>query len=145
MPLAGFGDDAEVARIVVSNGARWGLYSSFALMGPRFRLQARLVEADGGGLRVLDEREIEDDNLELPRILVEVLASAAQHTGVRPPWQHWSVPFTTADEHAALHYLKAEGTCSMVVEGARIGVADAFEPVVAALTASPTMTAPSGS
>lgn len=71
MPLAGFGDDAEVARIVVSNGARWGLYSSFALMGPRFRLQARLVETDGGGLRVLDEREIKDDNLELPRILVE--------------------------------------------------------------------------
>lgn len=139
MPHAGFGDDAEVARIVASSGARWGLCSSFSLMGPRFRLEARLVEADDGGLRVLEQREVEDDNLELPRILVEVVASAAQRTGVRPPSQHWSGPFTTADEHAALHYLKAEGVRSMVQEGVRLSVRDAFEPVVAALTASPTM------
>ncbi len=139
LPLGGFGDDAEIARLVVTYGARWGLHSSLALMGPRFRLEARVVEADADGLRVLDHRSIEDENLELPRVLFEVLASAAHGTGVRLPWQHWSGPFDTADEHTALHYLKAEGIRSMVEEGARVSVADAFEPVMAALAASPTM------
>lgn len=139
LPLAGFGGNDEVARLIVAHGGRWGMQSSLSLMGPRFLLKARLVEAGADGLRILDERTVEDDNLELPRILVEIVASAALRTGVRFAWRHWSEPFTTVDEHAALHYLKAEGLCSMVAEGARIRIADAFDPVVAALAESPTM------
>lgn len=75
-------------------GSRGGRWSAVALPD-----SSRRCRAEG----------VSYDNLERPRTLVEVLASAAQHTGVRPPWQHWSVPFTTGDEHAALHYLKAEG------------------------------------
>lgn len=47
------------------------------------------MEADADGLRVLDKRSREDENLELPQVLFEVLASAAHRTGVRPSPSCW--------------------------------------------------------
>lgn len=137
--LCGAAAERAVADVIQAHGARWGLVSTFGLMGPRFHLESRLLEVQDGAIRFLERQAIDDDNIELPRRLFEILASAAQLTGVRTPWPRWSDAFTTGDEVAALHYLKADGACSMVEEGVRMKVADAFEPVVQALAQSPTM------
>ncbi|MEZ4449878.1 MAG: hypothetical protein R3B09_10405 [Nannocystaceae bacterium] len=139
LPLSPVTAEAELAGLASRYQARWGLSSTFEAMGPRFRLKALLFEAQEGDVRRLEEHAIEDDNLELPRILFEILTSATQRSGVRPPWHHWSEIFTTSDPLAALHYLAAVGTWTMVEEGVRMTVADAFEPVVQALRVAPRM------
>ena len=139
LPFEPLADDAGPAQLIQAHGARWGLVSTFSLLGPRFHLESRLLEVQDGAIRVLERQAIDDDNIELPRRLFEILVSTARLTGVRVPWSHWSDAFTTGDEVAALHYLKADGACSMVEEGVRMKVADAFEPVVQALAQSPTM------
>lgn len=139
LPLEHAADDAGAGQLIQAHGARWGLISTLGLTGPRFHLESRLLEVQDGVIRVLDRAVIDDDNIDLPRHIFEILTSTAQRTGVRAPWQHWSDAFTTGDEMAALPYLKADGACSMVEEGVRMKVADAFEPVVQALAQSPTM------
>ena len=139
LPLGHLADDAEPARLIQAHGGRWGLVSAFGLTGPRFHLESRLLEVQDGAVRVLERHALDDDNIDLPRHIFEILTSTAQRTGARAPWHHWSDPFGSGDEVAALHYLKAEGACSMVEEGVRMRVADAFEPVVQALGQSPRM------
>ena len=139
LPFPHMTDDVEPARLISMYGARWGLYSTFALTGPRFHLTTRLFEVQDEAVRLLEEHAFDEENIRLPHRLFEILVSTAMRTGVRTPWHDWSDCFTTNDEVAALHYLAADGVCSMVEEGVRMTVADAFEPVIRALAQSPIM------
>lgn len=110
--------DDTVAQLLVRQFAcRWGVVLDMSAEDTRTRLVTRLFEADESGARVIEAREFDDVNVELPAEVFAIVHEVARKTGVRCAWAGWDEMFETSDVIAALLGLRMTGILSGVEEG----------------------------
>lgn len=111
-------DDADMAKALAANGARYGIVTTFAVLGDRPHLAiGKLAELrPGGELHVLG-RWTFDTAERLPAATLRLLMQSAAKLGHALEPVAWEMVFDTTDATIAGNYLTALGALSVVEQG----------------------------
>jgi hypothetical protein len=119
--------DSEVRGTLLEQKARYGLLTSFVVLGTQPSLAvARLVDARRGHpLRALLRHRPDDGGAQLPAAAHAVVVAVARKLGIAVVPSHWSEIFGTPDPRLAGNYLTALGVHSACDLGFVVGEPEA--------------------
>ncbi|HWB77834.1 MAG TPA: hypothetical protein VG755_22860 [Nannocystaceae bacterium] len=110
-------DDDDIAKALASNGARYGLVTTFAVQDDRPRLAiGKLAELRAGQLHVLGSWTF-DRAEPLPAATLRLLMQSAAKLGHALEPVAWELVFDTTDATIAGNYLTALGALSVIEQG----------------------------